>query len=93
MDEIHDHKEELRSSNDLLAAFQRSEPQVEERESNSITTTCAEPLSDPIDNSLFTKTVVPTCERNRITIEACLSPRKGLPEDVSKMGHDNDTSS
>ena len=28
-----------------------------------------------------------------LPLKACLSPRKGLPEDVSKMGHDNDTSS
>ena len=39
MNEIHDHKEELRSGNDLLTDVQRSErsePRGEERETNGV---------------------------------------------------------
>ena len=60
VNEIHDHKEELRSSSELLTAFQKSErnePHGEERGSNCVKETCApkgyketcaNPLSNPI---------------------------------------------
>ena len=82
VNEIHDHKQELRSSNELLTAFQKSErrePYGEERGSNSIRATCAlnsnretcaNPLSNPISDSLFKKTVIPSGERKWITIDA-----------------------
>ena len=53
MDEIHDHKNELRSSTELLSAFQKSEgrdPWVEEEESNSIKETCAHPITSRYGN-------------------------------------------
>ena len=67
VNEIHDHKEELRSSNKLLTAFQKSERRElygEERGSNSIKETCgpkgnketcANPLSNLIIDTLFKK--------------------------------------
>ena len=67
VNEIHDHKEELRSSDELLTASDKSErrePYGEKRGSKSIKQTCApkgnketcaNPLSNPIINSLFTK--------------------------------------
>ena len=97
VNEIHDHKEELRSSNKLLTDFQKSERRElygEERGSNSIKETCvpkgnketcANPLSNLIIDSLFKKTVIPTSERKWITIAANPSPRKGLPTQVSKV--------
>ena len=96
MNEIHDHKEELRSSYKLLTAFQtseRMEPHGEEGGSNSsketspnsIKEACASLPSNPISDSLFKKTVIPRGERKWITIDANPSPRKGLPAQVSKI--------
>ena len=53
VNEIHDHKEELRSSNELLTAFQKSErrkPCGEERGSKE---TCANPRSNPRKRSFL----------------------------------------
>ena len=71
MNEIHDHKEELRSSNELLTDFQRSErgePHVEARGTTSIKETCApgsiketcaSPLIIPVTKaSLYTKRTI-----------------------------------
>ena len=97
VDEIHDHKKELRSSEELLTACQKSEgkePCVEEGGSNRTKEpyalegnkeTCANPLSNPISDSLFKKTVIPTCERKWNTIDA--NPSRGgyLSTQVYKM--------
>ena len=48
--ENYDHKEELRSRNELLTA---------ERGSNSSKETCASPPSNPVSDSFFKKTVIP----------------------------------
>ena len=69
MNDIHDHREELRSSDELLTA---------EKGSNSIGALNR-------GDSLFKKTVIPGGERKWITIEANPSPRDGLPTRVSKM--------
>ena len=53
--EIHDHKEELGSSNQLLTA---------ERGNNSIKEICASPPSSPIGGCLKKKTVIPRSERD-----------------------------
>ena len=64
VDEIHDDKEELRSSSELLTAFQKSEgnePCMEEEPNRTEETcapkgnkeTCANPLSNLISDSLF----------------------------------------
>ena len=67
VDEIHDHKEELRSSSELLTALQKSEgkePGIEEGGSNLTKETCAprgnketcaNPLSTPTSDSFFSK--------------------------------------
>ena len=84
--EIHDHKKELRSSSELLTAFRKSEgkePGVVGG-SNGNKETCANPLSNPLSDSLC-KTVIPTSERKWIAIDANPSPRNGLPTQVSKM--------
>ena len=95
MDEIHDHKE-LRSSSELLAAFQKSEGKehcMEEGGSTRTKETYApqsnketggNPFSNPLSDSLFEKIVIPTSERKWITIDA--NPSHG-------GGHKDDTSS
>ena len=77
--EIHDHKEELRSSNELLTADRGFNSSKETFAFNNIKETCASPPSNPIGDSLFKKTVIPRGERKWITIDANLSPRNGLP--------------
>ena len=67
VDEIHDHKDEIRSSTELLSAFQKSdgrEPCVEEEESNSIKETCAHPFTSRYGNK-----------------EACANNLSNLPSD------------
>ena len=97
MDEIHDNKKELRSSNELLTAFQKSEgkePSVKEGGPNRSKETyapqgnketCVNILSNPPSDSLFKKTVVLTSKRKWITIDA--NPLRGgdLSTQVSKM--------
>ena len=85
VNEIHDHKEELRSSNELLTAERRFDGCKETCALNSIKETCASPRSNPIGDSFFKKTVTPRGERKWITIDADLSPRNGLRTKVSKM--------
>ena len=80
VNEIHDHKEELRSSNELLTAEKGSNRSQETGALNSVKGTRASPASNPIGDSLFKKTVIPGS-----TIEANPSPRGGLPAKVSKM--------
>ena len=61
--ENHDYKKELRSSNDLPTAFQKSEGKelcMVEGESNRMKETCANPLSNPLSDSLSKKIVIPT---------------------------------
>ena len=74
--ENHDHKEELRSSNELLTA---------ERGSNRNKETCANPPSNPMGDSWFKETFIPRGKRKWITIDANPSPRSGLPTKASKM--------
>ena len=53
VDEIRDHKNEVRSRTELLSAFQKSEkrdPCVEEAESNSMKETCAHPITSRYGN-------------------------------------------
>ena len=85
--EIHDHEEELRSSNELLTAERGSNRSEETCALNSIKETSANPLSNPIIGYLFKKkkTVIPKGERKLITVAANPSPRSGLPTKVSKM--------
>ena len=101
VDDIHDHKQELRSSDELLTAFQKSErkePCMEEGGSNRTKETyapkgnketCANSLSNPTSDSLFKKTVIPAGERKWITIEASPS----LFNTGIQDGHKDDTSS
>ena len=57
VNEVHDHKEELRSSNELLTAEMGSNSSQETGALSSIKETCASPPSNPIGVSLFKKTV------------------------------------
>ena len=79
VNEIHDHKEELRFSTELPTTFQKSErrePDGEEKRSDSIKETCApqgnkeivRTLSNPIIDSSFKKTVIPTGEKKLIAV-------------------------
>ena len=85
VNKIHDHKEELRSSNELLTAEKGSNRSQETGALNSVKGTRASPPSNPSGDSLFKKTVIPRSERQWSTIEANPSPWGGLPTKVSKM--------
>ena len=85
VNEIHDHKEELRSSNELLTAERGSNSSKEICAPKSIKETCASPPSDPIGDYLFKKTITPRGERKWITIDVNPSTRSGLRTKVSKM--------
>ena len=103
--EIHDHKQELRSSDELLADLQgsgRSEVYEERKLTNSFKETwaspstketCAGPLIlTPRKASLFTRRIIPTSEKKWKTIHAC-SPDGGHFCSVSfKNGHINGSS-
>ena len=76
--EIHDHKEDVRSSNQLLTAAGTSNSSQETGALNSIKETCASTPFDPIGDSFFKKTVILRCERKCMTIEANPFPRRDL---------------
>ena len=67
VNEIHDHKEELRSSYELLTELQgsgRRESYEERKGSSSIKETCASPFSNqPPRASLYSQRTIPTNER------------------------------
>ena len=67
VNEIHDHKDELRSSNDLLAELQgsvQSEPCEERERSSSNKVNWANSFSNPLQRaSLYTHRTVPANER------------------------------
>ena len=85
VNELHNHIEELMSSNEWLTAERRSTSNKETCALNSIKKTCASPPNNPIGHSLLKKTVILRGERKWITIDANPSPRSGLPATVSKM--------
>ena len=98
VNEFHDHKEELRSSNELLTDLQRSErsePHGEERGTNSIKETCAlesikktcaSPLSiPPAEASPYTKRTIPTNERTWKVVHTHSPDGGNLATAVSKM--------
>ena len=89
--EIHDHKEELRSSNELLTAERGSNSSQETGALNSIKETWASFPSNPVGDSLFKKTVIPWGERKWITIDANPSPRSGLLTGI-RDGHEDGSS-
>ena len=82
---IHDHKEELRSSDEMFTSERGFNCSKETRAPNSIKETCASPPSNLVSDALFKKTVIPRGERKWITIHANPSTRKGLLTQVSKM--------
>ena len=74
VNEIHDHKEELRSSHELLTELQgsgSSESYEERKGSSSNKETCASPFSNPPQRaSLYTQRTVPTNEKKWKVIHA-----------------------
>ena len=89
VNEFHDHKEELRSSNKLLAELQgsgRCESYEERKGSSSTKETCASPFSNPPQRaSMYTQRTILTNERKWKVIHAH-SPDGGyLATAVSKM--------
>ena len=99
-------KKELISSSELLTAFQKSEgkePCMEEGGSNHIEEayapkgneeSCASPLSNPVSDSLFKKTVILQVKGNGISIDEVDPSRGGyLSTQLSKMVTRDDTSS
>ena len=89
VNEIHDHKKELRSSSELLADLQesgRSEVYEERTVTKSFKETCAGPLSlTPRKASLFTKRTIPTCEKKWKVIHAHSPDGGHLAVSVSNM--------
>ena len=79
VNEINDHKDKPRSSNELLTAEKGSNSSQETGALTSTIKTCASRASNPIGDSLFKKTVIPRSERKWITIEANPFPRSVLP--------------
>ena len=85
VNEIRDHKGELRSSGELLTAEKGSNRSQESGALNSIKETCASSPTNFVGDSLSKTTVLPGSERKLITVEANPFPRSGLPSKVSKM--------
>ena len=103
VDEVHDHKVELRPSTELLSAPRKSEGKesgVEESNNSNKETcphvtsrhgnkeACANNLSSPRNrSSLFKKTIIPTNERKWVVIPAHPSYGGALSIQVSKNGY------
>ena len=90
VNEIHDHKEELRSSNELLTELQgsgRSESYGERKgRTSSNKETCASPFSNPPPRAtLYTQRTIPTHERKWKAIHAHAPDGGYLAVGVSKM--------
>ena len=97
VNEVHDHKEELRSSSELITGLQeseRSEPQGKKRgtkstketcASTSSKETCAGPLSVSTRASPNTKRTIPTSGRKRKIIHAHSPDGGDLADAVSRM--------
>ena len=92
VNEIHDHKEELRSSNELLTVEKGSNSSQETGALNGIKETFVNPPSNPMGDSFFRKTVIPRSERKWITIEADPSPRGGFACKGIHNGHEDGSS-
>ena len=86
---IHDHKQELRSSNEVLADLQesgRSEVYEERKVTNSFKETWAGPLNlTPRKASLLTRRIIPTSEKKWEALHAHSPDGGHLAASVSKM--------
>ena len=86
---IHDHKQELRSSNEVLADLQesgRSEVYEERKVTNSFKETCAGPLNlTPRKASQLTRRIIPTSEKKWKALHAHSPDGGHLAASVSKM--------
>ena len=94
MNEIHDHKQEIRSSNEMLANLHESGRNEEGKVTRSHKETWAAPRkketsASPVilspRASLFTKRTIPTNEKKEITIHAHSRYGGDLAVSVSKL--------